>query len=112
MEVDGKAVADRRDRLQWLFRSETPDLEAARRIADESAGYNIGPVRRNFNVPTATLFFFHPGNLSRFIFRRKGTERIEGIEAVAVEFRETRTPTPINAERRLHRTCPRRARSG
>ena len=44
MEVDGKPVADRHDRLQALFRSETPDLEAARRIADESARYNIGPV--------------------------------------------------------------------
>ena len=95
MEVDGRAVADRHDRLLALFQSEAPDLEAARRITDESARYNIGPVRRNFNVPTATLFFFHPGNLSRFTFRRKGTERIEGIDAVAVEFRETRMPTLI-----------------
>ena len=44
MEVDGKAVADRHDRLLALFQSEAPDLEAARRITDESARYNIGPV--------------------------------------------------------------------
>jgi hypothetical protein len=95
MEVNGKAVADRHDRLQRLFQSDTPDLEAARGIADESARYNIGPVSRNFNVPTATLFFFHPGNLSRFEFRRKGVERIEGVDTVVVEFRETRNPTLI-----------------
>ena len=95
MEINGRPVADRHDRLERLFRSDTPDLEAARRIADESARYNIGPVSRNFNVPTATLFFFNPGNLARFEFRRKGIERIDGLDTVAVEFRETRIPTLI-----------------
>ena len=95
MQVDGKPVADRHDRLQSLFRADVPDIEEARRIGSESARYNIGPVSRNFNVPTTTLFFFHPGNLSRFIFHRKGTERIDGVETVAVEFRETRVPTLV-----------------
>jgi hypothetical protein len=95
MEVDDKPVADRGDRLQALFRSDVPDLQEARRIADESARYNIGPISRNFNVPTATLFFFHPGNLSRFTFRRRGTERIDGLDTVVIDFRETRTPTLI-----------------
>lgn len=95
IEVNGKPIADRHDRLQAIFQSGAPDLEEARRIADESARYNIGPVSRNFNVPTATLFFFHPGNLSRFTFRRRGAERIDGIETVVVEFRETRMPTLI-----------------
>jgi hypothetical protein len=27
-------------------------------IANESARYNMGPVIRNFNVPTTALFFF------------------------------------------------------
>ena len=95
IEVDGKPVADRSTRLQALFRSEAPDVQEARRIADESARYNIGPVSRNFNVPTATLFFFHPGNLSRFTFHRKGVERIDGLETVVIDFRETRKPTLI-----------------
>jgi VWFA-related protein len=95
IEVDGKPVADRSDRLEALFRSDAPDLKEARQIADEGARYNIGPVSRNFNVPTATLFFFHPGNLSRFTFRNKRSERIDDIDAVAVDFRETRRPTLI-----------------
>jgi VWFA-related protein len=95
MEVDGKPVADRSNRLQTLFRSDVPDVQEARRIADESARYNIGPVSRNFNVPTATLFFFHRDNLSRFTFHRKGVERIDGLETVVIDFRETRKPTLI-----------------
>ena len=44
IEVDGKPVTNRRDRLQALFQSGAPDLTAARRIADEGARYNIGTV--------------------------------------------------------------------
>jgi len=95
IEVDGKPVADRGGRLQALFRSDTPDLQAARKIADEGARYNIGSVSRNFNVPTTTLFFMHPGNLSRFTFRRTGRDRIDGVDTVVIEFHEERTPTLI-----------------
>jgi len=95
MEVDGKPVADRGGRLQALFRSDTPDSQAARRIANEGARYNIGSVSRNFNVPTATLFFFHQGNLSRFTFRRTGRERIDGVDTVVIDFHEARAPTLI-----------------
>jgi hypothetical protein len=95
IELNGKPVADRHDRLQALFNSDVPDLQEARRIADESARYNIGPVSRNFNVPTATLFFFHPANLSRFTFHRRHVERLDGIDTVAIDFRETGKPTLI-----------------
>jgi hypothetical protein len=93
IEVDGKPISNRPDRLQALFQSGAPDLVAARRIADEGARYNVGPVSRNFNVPTTTLFFFHSGNLPRFTFRRTGRERIDGVDTVVIDFREERTPT-------------------
>ena len=35
-------------------------MDEARRLSDESARFNIGPIVRNFNVPTAALFFFRP----------------------------------------------------
>ena len=95
LEVDGKPVADRGSRLQALFRGDAPDLDAARRIADESARYNIGAVSRDFNVPTTTLFFLHPENLSRFTFHRTGRERIDGVDTVVLDFREQRAPTLI-----------------
>jgi VWFA-related protein len=93
IEVDGKAVGTRSSRLQALFQSDSPNLAVARRIADESARYNIGSVKRNFNVPTTTLFFFHAGNLPRFTFRRTGRGRIEGVDTVVIDFSEQRTPT-------------------
>ena len=56
--VDGRRVHDRQDRLRQLFLQRNPRvLERARVIADESARYNLGEIHRNFNVPTAALFF-------------------------------------------------------
>ena len=95
IEVNGTPVPDRGDRLQALFQSGAPDLEQARRIADEGARYNIGPVSRNFNVPTTPLFFFHPDNLRRFTFRRAGGERIDGVDTVEIAFLEQPAPTLI-----------------
>ena len=111
IEMNGKPVADRRDRLQALFRSDAPDLEEARRIVDEGARYNIGPVSRNFNVPTTTLFFFHTGNLSRFTFRRKGRERIDDVDTRRDRLPRRAEPDADHEWRRA-RTCLRRGRSG
>ena len=92
-EVDGKPVRDRGNRLHELFDSATPDLNAAKRIDADNARFNIGPVKRTFNVPTATLFFFTPANLHRFAFKRRGTESIDGVEALVLDFHETAKPT-------------------
>jgi hypothetical protein len=92
-DVDGKPVSDHRNRLQELFGSATPDLTEAQRIDAENARYNIGLIKRTFNVPTATLFFFTPVNLHRFAFQTKGTESIDGAQALVVDFHETATPT-------------------
>jgi len=71
LEVDGTSVSNRAHRLERLFLHRTDGaLARAQTIANESARYNLGPVVRNFNVPTAALFFFHPANRSRFRFRK------------------------------------------
>jgi hypothetical protein len=95
VEVDGKAVGDRRDRLMSLLTGPAGRESELRRISDESARYNVGPVIRNFNVPTTALFFFHPDLVERFTFRRAGTKRIDGVDAVALEFKETHRPTLV-----------------
>src|SRR5262249_17444363 len=53
------------------------------------------PVRRTFNVPTATLFFFTAANLRRFTFKDKGVESIDGRNAIVVDYQETVKPTLI-----------------
>jgi hypothetical protein len=96
VEVDGKTLSDRRDRLVSLFTStSTTDVNEVTRIANESARFNVGPISRNFNVPTSALFFFLPEHLSRFQFTRKGVKKIDGVETWEVAFKETRTPTFI-----------------
>jgi VWFA-related protein len=95
MSVDGKPIPDRQDRLQALLRAGTPDILEARRIADESARFNIGPTRRNFNEPTAALFFLLPASQKRFAFTRQGMTTVGGVTAMEIDFRETGSPTMI-----------------
>ena len=95
IDVNGEPVHDRRDRIVKILADSSNPLEEAARLTAESARYNIGPVTRNFNLPTTALFFFHEANLSRFTFTRKGTKKIDGIETVEIAFRETARPTLI-----------------
>jgi hypothetical protein len=95
VELDGKKISDRRDRLVSLLTDETADSSQVTRIANESARFNIGPISRNFNVPTAALFFFQPANLSRFTFTRKDTKKIDGVPTWEIAFKENRSPTFI-----------------
>jgi hypothetical protein len=98
ISVDGKTIRDRQDRLQSLFRSGTPDVAEARRIADESARFNIGPIRRNFNEPAAALLFLRTSGQSRFDFSRRGTETIDKIKATAIDFTEKLRPTLVRTQ--------------
>jgi hypothetical protein len=95
LEVNGEPVHDRRDRIVKILTDSKNPLEEAGRLTAESARFNVGPVSRNFNLPTTALFFFHDSNLSRFTFTRKGTKKIDGVDTVEIAFRETRRPTLI-----------------
>lgn len=95
VEVDGRTVEERKDRLERLLMEMSGTESDLIRIANENARYNVGPISRNLNVPTAALFFFQPANLSRFTFSRKGTRKIEGVETVELEFKETQRPTIV-----------------
>jgi hypothetical protein len=95
VEAEGRPVQDRRDRLISLLTNTAGDASELTRIANESARFNVGPITRNFNVPTAGMFFFYPEEHPRFVFTRKGVKKIDGIETWEIEFRETRRPTLI-----------------
>lgn len=95
-EVDGKPVPDRRDRLLKLF-TESPAsaMEQSRKIAAESARYNMGSIQRNFNVPTTALFFVKTENQARFKFRKDGEDKMDGATVWKMRYEETRKPTII-----------------
>lgn len=92
VEVDGERLPDREDRLVRLLTGAGGGYDEARRLSDESARFNIGPIRRNFNVPTTALFFFSGANLDRFKFTAKG---VDPAGAWEIAFRETSRPTLI-----------------
>jgi hypothetical protein len=94
IEVNDEPVGDRKDRLMALLTSESATLSEATRIANESARFNIG-MNRNFNTPTAALFFFLPANLDRFTFTKKGAKEIDKIKTVEIAFKETKVPTLV-----------------
>lgn len=92
VEADGARIPDRQGRLLRMLSAASGSLDEARRLSDESARFNIGLIVRNFNVPTAALFFFRPDSLDRFRFTRKRAGP-DGIWEIA--FRETERPTLI-----------------
>lgn len=92
VEVDGRSVTDREDRLVRLLTSPGNRYDEAGQLTTESARFNIGRVERTFNVPTTVLFFFTPDNQGRFKFTAKGVQP-DGTWEIA--FRETQHPTLI-----------------
>jgi len=109
-EVDGQPVRDRNDRLLSLFMRPTDESASqTRRIADESARYNIGQMLRNINVPVLPLRFLHPSNRWRFKFSLKSRGTGPSVtadlpespmfrvstEVWVIEYRETESRTMI-----------------
>jgi hypothetical protein len=96
LEVDGRAVRDRAERLRTLF--VTPPANAlaqAESIARESARYNIGDLLRTINVPTLALEFLGPAAQKRSSFRARGEETVQGVRASVIAFEEKDRPTLI-----------------
>jgi len=97
-EVDGRPVRDHDQRLTTLFVEATADtMTHARKIADESARYNLGSVIRNINVPTMALAFLRRDNLSRSTFSIDGTAKIENTNTIILGFTERGAPTIIRS---------------
>lgn len=94
LEVDGRTVADRGDRLARVLMGSQGRFDEARRLSDESARYNIGVIERNFNVPTAALFFFTEENHARFKFAAR---RVAEDGTWEIGFHETDRPTLIKS---------------
>lgn len=97
-EVSGRAVRDRDTRLQKLF-LEAPSeaLTQSKRIAAESARYNIGSLQRNINVPTVALTYLRQSNQARSVFHDAGRQHVDGIDVVVLTFEEKSKPTIVRS---------------
>ena len=95
-EVDGEAVRDRTVRVRELFLSKTADREGQfRRIAFESARYNLGDLRRDLNLPTVTLSLLRRLNHPRFEFKRAKDETIDQRPCRVLSYKEKLIPTLV-----------------
>ena len=93
-EVNGGRIRDRQDRLATLFLGDTTTAIAqARRIAQESARYNLGSTVRTFNIPTYALFYLHPSNAGRFRFEKEDEGCADEDTAWDIRFEEVESPT-------------------
>jgi hypothetical protein len=94
--VDGGSIHDRSERVRDLFLSKAADREEQlRRVADESARYNLGAFRRNMNIPTLALSFMHPRDQGRFEFTRAKDETVGGLKLWLLRYVERARPTLI-----------------
>ena len=92
LKVNGSRVRDREQRLRELFLDSPASLAG---VTAESARYNIGPVRRDFNFPTAALYLLEARNQPRISFKLGGAAVIDGYPVQIVEFKEQLSPTLI-----------------
>ena len=96
--VNGRAVADRQDRLAHLFAKPLDAAVAqADRIIEESARFNIGQVRRTINNPAIVLKLLDPANEFRFRFSKAGEETQDGVRVWVLGFFEQTIPTLIHS---------------
>lgn len=100
-EVDSRRIRDREDRLLGLLQS--PDANAmaqARRLADESARYNLGRVHRTVNLPDSALVYLQAASASGMRFDApRPSNPVEGTETVVIRFREIGRPTFVTSRR-------------
>ena len=97
VEVDGRPVRDRLERLQdTLEGSVDTVVERWRTLTEQGARYNIGSFLRSTNVPTFALAILRAEHRHRFEFEHVDDERVEGLNVWVVEFRERVTPTLIS----------------
>lgn len=94
LTVNKRPVRDREERLLKLLQSpQSNALEQARRIARESARFNLGSIIRTMNVPDMALEYLQPRHGDRIRFETLGNETIDGRPVAVVRFRESTGPS-------------------
>jgi hypothetical protein len=99
-EVDGSPVRDHDQRLIDLVSHFSPSsLQEIRRIAAESARFNLNPpwvvINRNINTPMTALLFLRAASQGRSAFTLGKSEQVGDVRAVKVTFVEQAKPRLI-----------------
>ena len=97
LKVDGRPVTTDSARLLALVKSfgRAADLDEAARITAASSVHNLGGVR-TINMPTTPLELLHPDHHVQYLFKLRGTDKIDGVMTTRIEFEEFDEPTIID----------------
>jgi hypothetical protein len=96
LSVDGKPVTDSARRLaELLAKPSAHALQQARRIAEESARYNIGPVVRTINDPALVLEVLDRRHYKRIRFSKNDEATVGALRVWVVRYQEMLRPTII-----------------
>ncbi|MGH9330531.1 MAG: hypothetical protein ACRD09_08820 [Vicinamibacterales bacterium] len=94
--VNGRPVRAREDRLAALLIDPTADVAArAKAIVGESSRYNLGRQDHTVNVPPLVLDWITDSVRPRLVFSKRGEERISGVQAWRIGFKEISRPTLV-----------------
>jgi hypothetical protein len=96
-EVDNRAVRDREQRFDELFRTPSAQVATdARRIADESARFNLGTTLRNVNSPTTALVFLQSPYVETVKWSLDSDARRNDVRVWSLEFTQDRPPYAVS----------------
>ena len=99
LKVDGRDVRDSRRRFDGddLRRSPRETIADWKRLNEESAQYNIGPIGRTINVPTLALVVLRADYQAQFAFRvADARDRVDGFDTVVLAYEELDPPTLVS----------------
>jgi VWFA-related protein len=99
VDVDGKAVVDRQDRLEQLFLQGTRSgLAEARRIAADGARFFLGAATRTTTSPVFALAFLQPHHQPRFRYRLQHARGRDQAPRLVLTADEIAQPTLLRTE--------------
>lgn len=94
LSVDKRAVDGRQQRLLDLLQSPKPDAMAeARRLAGESARFNVGRIVRTLNLPDMALGYLRASHAARIRFDKPRDQTLNGVPVTMLRFEESAGPT-------------------
>jgi len=93
---DGFSVKRRVEDFKQVFDdSPAAVMKTLQGLAEDSARYNIGDIRRNINLPTVALLVLREDFFPNFRFEKTGETRVEGTNAWEISYREAAGPTVV-----------------
>lgn len=99
VEVDGRALTDRRDRLMRLFvESGASGTAQANSIAAAGAAHQLGTRPRTTTNPVIALAFLQPHHQHRFRYSLEKPKDTTSGHRVTLQFTETTRPTLMRTE--------------